>query len=231
MGLRLSNHSRHAETEAFRSAREKRLHPDTPALAKRLLDIAISGIALVFVAPLIILFAALIRLQDGHRAIFSQPRYGYGGKVFKCYKLRSMVPDAQKRLEYLLANDPAARQEWMETQKLKNDPRITALGRFIRKTSIDELPQLINILRGDMSIVGPRPIVENEIIRYGDNFKQYCAVRPGLTGLWQVKGRSNTTYDDRVAMDVEYAENWTVVSDIGIMFKTIPAVLMSRGAR
>ncbi len=231
MGLRLSNDSRHAETEAFRSASERRLSPDTPVLAKRLLDIAISGAALIAVAPVILLFAGLIRLQDGHRAIFSQPRYGYGGKVFKCYKLRSMVPDAQRRLEYLLATDPAARQEWEETQKLKNDPRITALGRFIRKTSIDELPQLFNILRGDMSIVGPRPIVETEIVRYGDSFKQYCAVRPGLTGLWQVTGRSDTSYDARVAMDVEYAENWTVMSDIGIMIKTIPAVLMSRGAR
>lgn len=231
MGLRLSDHSRQVDSEVFRAARTHRSYPDAPALAKRLLDIVIAGMALVFVAPVILLFAALIRLQDGHRAIFAQPRYGYGGKVFKCYKLRSMVPDAQKRLEYLLATDPAARQEWNETQKLKNDPRVTALGKFIRKTSIDELPQLINILRGDMSIVGPRPIVENEIIRYGDNFKQYCAVRPGLTGPWQVKGRSDTTYDDRVAMDVEYAENWTLMSDIGIMIKTIPAVLMSRGAR
>ena len=142
-----------------------------------------------------------------------------------------MVPDAREQLEFLLATDPSARAEWDETQKLTNDPRITALGNFIRKTSIDELPQLYNVLRGDMSLVGPRPIVESEIVRYGDSFRHYCSVRPGITGLWQVSGRSDTTYPERVATDVEYVRSRSFWGDIKIMFMTIPAVLISKGAR
>ena len=128
-------------------------------------------------------------------------------------------------------SNPAARAEWEETQKFVNDPRITPLGHFIRKTSIDELPQLWNILRGDMSLVGPRPIVENEIAKYGEFYRDYCAVRPGLTGLWQVEGRSNTTYEERVQLDVKYTRTRTFTGDFMIMLRTVPAVLLSRGAR
>ena len=198
---------------------------------KRILDICIASVALVFVAPLLITVMILIRLQDGGPALYSQSRYGRGGKTFKCYKLRSMVTNAKEQLEFILATDPVAREEWQTSQKLTDDPRITPLGHFIRKTSIDELPQLFNILCGDMSLVGPRPIVENEIQRYGTDFKEYCAVRPGLTGLWQVRGRSDTTYGERVALDVEYANSRTLMSDIVILFQTIPAVIFSRGAR
>ena len=137
----------------------------------------------------------------------------------------------QSVLEHLLATDPAARAEWEATQKLTNDPRITRLGKFLRKSSLDELPQLWNILRGDMSIVGPRPIVHNEISKYGTDFIYYTDVRPGLTGLWQVSGRSDTTYDERVALDVQYVREWSFIRDVKVIFKTIPAILASKGAR
>ncbi|KCZ86278.1 MULTISPECIES: sugar transferase [Hyphomonas] len=195
------------------------------------MDIVIASIALVFVFPLLLVVGILIRLQDGGRAVYAQKRYGQNGRTFKCYKLRSMVANADERLQEILATNPAARAEWEETQKFVNDPRITPLGHFIRKTSIDELPQLWNILRGDMSLVGPRPIVENEIAKYGEFYRDYCAVRPGLTGLWQVEGRSNTTYEERVQLDVKYTRTRTFTGDFMIMLRTVPAVLLSRGAR
>jgi len=197
---------------------------------KRLFDIIVAATALVALSPVILLFALLIRLQDGGKAIFAQARHGYKGETFKCYKLRTMSVDANARLEVLLREDPALRREWLATQKLQNDPRITKLGRFLRKSSIDELPQLWNVLMGEMSIVGPRPIVEGEIKKYGDDFRYFTSVRPGLTGLWQVEGRTDTTYKERVAMDVRYAQTRTFWNDIWIVLKTIPAVLMSRGA-
>lgn len=231
MGLRLSNPSRQAEAAAYAAATIRQPSNGDHAQFKRLVDIVVAGVALLFVAPLILGIALLIRMQDGSRAFYSQKRYGLNGETFNCFKLRSMVPDAREQLEYLLATDPAARAEWDETQKLTNDPRITALGNFIRKTSIDELPQLYNVLRGDMSLVGPRPIVESEIARYGDSFRAYCSVRPGITGLWQVSGRSDTTYPQRVATDVEYVRSRSFWGDIKIMLLTIPAVLISKGAR
>lgn len=197
---------------------------------KRLFDITIAATALVALSPVILLFALLVRLQDGGASIFAQPRRGYKGEIFKCYKLRTMSVDANVRLEALLRDDPALSSEWLATQKLQNDPRITKLGKFLRKSSIDELPQLWNVLLGEMSIVGPRPIVDGEIKKYGDDFRYFTSVRPGLTGLWQVEGRTDTTYEERVAMDVKYAQTRTFWNDIWIVLKTIPAVLMSRGA-
>lgn len=197
---------------------------------KRTFDIVISLIALIVLAPLIAVFALMVRLQDGGSAFFAQTRYGLHGRTFKCYKLRSMSSDAAERLERILETNPALRREWQSAQKLQNDPRITPLGNFLRKSSIDELPQLWNVLRGDMSIVGPRPIVKNEIQKYGDSYRYYTAVRPGLTGLWQVEGRADTTYDERVDMDVKYVRTRSFVSDFWIVLKTIPAVLASRGA-
>jgi len=185
----------------------------------------------VFVLPLLLTVGLLIRLQDGGRAVYSQKRYGRDGRTFHCFKLRSMVLDADARLKEILETDPEARAEWETLQKLSHDPRITPLGHFIRKTSIDELPQLINILKGEMSIVGPRPIVENEISKYGEYYRDYCSVRPGLTGLWQVEGRSDTTYEERVQLDARYANERTFTGDIMIMLRTVPAVLFSRGAR
>ena len=231
MGLRLSNQSRHAETAAYSSTRLDRRENDANTNAKRIMDIVIASIALVFVFPLLLVVGILIRLQDGGRAVYAQKRYGQNGRTFKCYKLRSMAANADERLQEILATNPAARAEWEETQKFVNDPRITPLGHFIRKTSIDELPQLWNILRGDMSLVGPRPIVENEIAKYGEFYRDYCAVRPGLTGLWQVEGRSNTTYEERVQLDVKYTRTRTFTGDFMIMLRTVPAVLLSRGAR
>jgi exopolysaccharide production protein ExoY len=231
MGLRLSNQSRHAETAAYSSTRHDRTEYETGTSAKRITDIVIASVALVFVFPLLLVVATLIRLQDGGKAVYAQKRYGRNGRTFSCYKLRSMVANADERLQEILATDPEARAEWEETQKLVNDPRITPLGHFIRKTSIDELPQLINIIRGEMSLVGPRPIVESEIAKYGEYYRDYCAVRPGLTGLWQVEGRSDTTYEERVQLDVKYASSRTFTGDIMIMLRTVPAVLLSKGAR
>lgn len=197
---------------------------------KRGFDICVAAISLIFLFPLILLFALLVRFQDGGNAIFSQSRYGLNGKTFKCYKLRTMSTNASAQLEEMLERCPNIRQEWQATQKLRNDPRITPLGKFLRKSSIDELPQLWNVLKGDMSIVGPRPIVENEIQKYGDHYRLYTAVRPGLTGLWQVEGRTDTTYQERVEMDVRYVLNRSFFTDLWIVLKTIPAVLASRGA-
>lgn len=232
MGLWLTEEGRQAESAAFANARRSAPQPPRGEThAKRIFDILAAGSALVALAPLIGAFALAVKLQDGGPAFFAQKRYGRDGRIFKCYKLRSMVVDADVRLKKLLETDPAARAEWEATQKLTNDPRITALGRFVRKTSIDELPQLFNVLRGDMSLVGPRPIVENEIAKYGENYRDYCAVRPGITGAWQVSGRSDTTYSERVQMDVEYAKTRSFWGDMRIVLETIPAVLLSRGAR
>jgi len=231
MGLRLSNSSRQAEATAYEAARMSQSLVHDHTQFKRLFDIVVAGTALLFVAPLILVVAIIIRLQDGGRAFYSQRRYGLDGEIFNCFKLRSMVPNAKEQLDEVLAHDPVARKEWDETQKLTNDPRITSIGNFIRKTSIDELPQLYNVLRGDMSLVGPRPIVENEIAKYGDSYRHYCAVRPGITGLWQVSGRSDTSYPQRVAADVEYVRSRSFWGDVKIVIMTIPAVLNSKGAR
>jgi exopolysaccharide production protein ExoY len=198
---------------------------------KRAFDILVSGSLLVFGAPLLILIALGIKLQDGGPVLYSHKRIGRNNREFGCLKFRSMVTDANVRLAEYLQNNPEAREEWARTQKLSNDPRITTLGKFLRKSSLDEIPQLWNILRGDMSLVGPRPIVHDEVPRYGDHIRYYLSARPGLTGLWQVSGRSDTSYDYRVNLDVNYVENWHLGKDIMIMVKTIPAVLEARGAR
>lgn len=198
---------------------------------KRIFDVVIAVLALIFVAPLLLLVGVLIRLQDGQKALYTQPRWGRNGEIFQCFKLRSMVPNAAEKLQAILDSDPAAKLEWDRTQKLTNDPRITPLGKFIRATSIDELPQLLNIIRGDMSIVGPRPIPLYERSKYGEDFEHYCSVRPGLTGLWQISGRSNTTYSERIELDKKYVQTRTFWGDIGIMLKTVPAVLFSVGAK
>ncbi len=200
-------------------------------ILKRVTDIVLSGTALLFLSPILLPLAIAIRLSDGGPALFKHKRIGRDDREFYCFKFRTMVVDADTRLKNLLESDMNARREWQCSQKLERDPRITALGNFLRKSSLDELPQLINILRGEMSIVGPRPIVRDEVEKYGEYFGHYCQVRPGLTGLWQVSGRSDTSYDERVALDVKYVSDWSYVSDIKIMAKTVPAVLLSDGAR
>ncbi len=198
---------------------------------KRVTDVALSSAALIFLLPLMLPIAMAIRLHDGGPALFVQTRIGRNGKRFSCFKFRTMVVDADARLKELLGTSPAALKEWEGSQKLTTDPRITRFGQFLRKSSLDELPQLLNILRGEMSIVGPRPIVESEVAKYGNYFDYYSSVKPGLTGLWQISGRSDTSYDERVALDVKYVEHWSFLVDTKIIALTIPAVLVSKGAR
>jgi exopolysaccharide production protein ExoY len=199
-------------------------------LGARILDVAGALALLIFTAPLVALIVLLVKLQDGGPIIFGHRRIGHGGQMFTCFKVRTMVVDADERLDQLLATDPDARAEWALDQKLRNDPRITTFGRFLRKSSLDELPQLINVLRGDMSLVGPRPIVLEEAPRYGQWLKHYCAVRPGITGIWQVSGRNNLSYRRRVACDVLYARRQSTALNIKILLITIPAVLSQDGS-
>lgn len=191
---------------------------------KRALDV-ILVIALLPVALPVCLVVAVVLAFERGPLFFGHTRVGRGGRHFKCWKFRTMKVDAKQLLEALLATDPEARDEWTETRKLTNDPRITRLGAILRKTSLDELPQLWNVLRGDMSLVGPRPVVEEELDLYGPSRRVYLALRPGLTGLWQVSGRNDTSYDDRVNMDVSYFQNFGLRLDLAIMFKT-PVVMV-----
>lgn len=198
-------------------------------ILKRAFDIAGSAALLALLSPL---FAFLwLRIgRDGGRPIYGHERVGLGGKHFKCLKFRSMVLNSQEVLAELLANDPAARAEWEADFKLKNDPRITPIGHFLRRSSLDELPQLWNVLRGEMSLVGPRPIVQAEVSRYGEYADYYLFAKPGMTGLWQVSGRNDVDYATRVYFDAWYVKNWSLWHDIAILFKTINVVLGKTGA-
>jgi exopolysaccharide production protein ExoY len=200
-------------------------------LSKRLFDLSLAGFALVFFAPFLLLVTLLILLVDGGPVVFSHRRVGLGGREFGCLKFRTMCRDADARLAELLATDPEARAEWEASRKLRRDPRLHVLGDFLRKTSLDELPQLLNVIRGDMSIVGPRPVVRDEGAYYGRHFDVYMAVRPGITGLWQVSGRSDTTYDERVALDVEYVRTRSFFGDLAIVARTVGVLLSREGAR
>ncbi|HBB4921796.1 TPA: sugar transferase, partial [Escherichia coli] len=162
--------------------------------------------------------------------IYSHERIGKGGKIFKCLKFRSMVTNSKEVLEDLLSKDIQAKQEWEATFKLKNDPRITKIGHFLRRTSLDELPQLFNVLKGEMSLVGPRPIITAELEKYNDEVAYYLLSKPGMTGLWQVSGRSDVDYETRVYLDTWYVKNWSMWNDIAILFKTIGVVLKKDGA-
>ena len=197
--------------------------------AKRLLDVVGSAALIVALLPVMLIIAFVISL-DGGSPVYRQRRVGQNGKMFDCLKFRSMVLNSQEVLEKLLKSDPEALREWQETQKLTNDPRITRIGKFIRSTSLDELPQLWNIFKGDMSLVGPRPIIREEIARYGCYYAHYKSVRPGLTGLWQVSGRSNTSYANRVELDTSYVTNMSFIGDIQILLKTVKVVLKREGA-
>ncbi len=196
----------------------------------RPVDIAVALLALLAFAPLLVLVALAVRLTSPGPVLFAHKRVGRGGRIFACFKFRTMVIDDDARLHLLLANDPAALAEWQKDHKLRNDPRITRVGNFLRRSSLDELPQLFNVLRGSMSLVGPRPIVAGEVARYGNRFGDYCKVRPGITGLWQVNGRSNTSYRQRVAMDVLYVRRRSLALNGMIIAKTLPAVMLQRGS-
>jgi len=222
------------DAAARRSAR--RFSPAAPlpaelrgAYTKRIFDVVGALLLGIALSPFIIAICIMIRLE-GRPILFWHKRIGRNGKAFLCLKFRTMDPDAEETLRELLKANPALRDEWTENHKLRNDPRITATGRFLRQSSLDELPQLWNILRGEMSLVGPRPIVRAELLRYGREVATYLAVRPGLTGLWQVKGRSDTTYRRRVAMDKYYVRNWSVLLDLQIVLATVGVVLKRAGA-
>ena len=199
--------------------------------AKRAIDVIVAGAALVLLLPLLALVAGAVWVGDRKSPIFRHRRLGRQGRPFGCLKFRTMVVEAEAALAAHLAANPAARAEWEATHKLTDDPRVTAIGRVLRKTSLDELPQLINVLRGDMSLVGPRPIVQAEMARYGSAFPACFSVPPGVTGLWQVSGRSDTTYEERVALDLAYATGWSLKRDLVILIRTVPAVFAQRGSR
>lgn len=208
---------------------EGRFIADDP-IEMRMLDLVGSIVLLIGFAPVMLLIMLCIYIADPGPVIFKQSRVGRGGKMFDCLKFRTMAVDAEARLANVLANDPTARAEWEQDHKLRNDPRIVGIGRFLRKSSLDELPQLLNVLKGEMSMVGPRPIVPSEKQRYGKYLAFYCAVRPGITGLWQINGRNDVSYSRRVAFDVIYARKGQVKDNLKILILTIPSVLSSRGS-
>ena len=185
---------------------------------------------LVAIFPLLTLIAVAIYAQDGGPVLFSHTRIGRHGRPFRCLKFRTMAVDAEQRLAAHLACEPEALNEWRMDHKLRDDPRITPIGAYLRRSSLDELPQILNVLRGEMNLVGPRPIVSDEIHRYGGRFKFYCQVKPGITGLWQVNGRNDVSYRRRVAMDTIYAKSRSLGGDLKILAMTLPAVLLRRGS-
>lgn len=198
--------------------------------AIRLLDLFGASMALVLLAPIMLATALAVMLLDPGPLLFAHTRLGQGGRPFRCLKFRSMTVDADARLAHLLETDAEARAEWQATQKLRQDPRITPLGRFLRRSCLDELPQLFNVLRGDMSLVGPRPIVAGEAARYGRHFSVYCSLKPGITGLWQVKREDQTSYRRRVAFDLAYARSRSLALNVRILLLTVPCVLRGEGA-
>jgi Undecaprenyl-phosphate galactose phosphotransferase WbaP len=199
--------------------------------AKRAFDVVAASAMLVFALPTMFFIAVILYSTDRGPIVFAHERVGHNGKRFRCLKFRSMVVDSQAALRRHLEASAQARAEWEANQKLTDDPRITPIGRFLRATSLDELPQLINVIRGDMSLVGPRPIVEDEVVRYADEIQHYAAVRPGITGLWQVSGRSDVDYDQRVELDSRYVREWSFTGDIVILIKTVKVVLLRTGSR
>jgi len=221
-------------TLVFDDLRTRRRVPAGSGAAQRIerrLNQAGAFVLLLMAAPLMLLVAWLIWRRDGVPILFAHYRVGRNGELFRCLKFRSMYRDSERMLQELLLSDPAARAEWERDQKLSRDPRVTPVGHFLRKTSLDELPQLINVLRGEMSLVGPRPITTGELARYGAARWHYLSVTPGMTGLWQVSGRNNTTYDERVALDRRYVEERSVGLDLSILWRTLGVVLARDGAK
>jgi exopolysaccharide production protein ExoY len=210
-------------------ARHLDSHKPIGGASKRLFDLVLAVLLLVLVGTLVVAVAAMILALDGRPIMIRHFRVGRGGTPFACLKFRTMVPNADQALEEHLRANPAARPEWSESRKLKNDPRVTRLGKVLRKSSLDELPQVINVFKGEMSFVGPRPIVRDEVSQYGAHIADYYRARPGLTGPWQVSGRNDVTYGNRVLLDSDYVQNWSFARDILILLKTVPAVITTRG--
>jgi len=209
---------------------QQRLLMPGPRVVKRVLDLGLVAILGTVALPLIAVISLAIKITSPGPVFYGQTRRGRGGGPFVAWKFRSMYENAGAVLEQWLASDPSLREEWLQYQKLRHDPRITPLGRFLRRTSLDELPQLWNIVRGQMSFVGPRPIMAEEISRYGDGFVLYVKVTPGLSGMWQVSGRNNLSYEQRVKLDLYYVRNWSVWLDLHILFRTIRVVVLGDGA-
>lgn len=198
---------------------------------KRVFDILFSIQAFILLFPLFLLLFLTVRLSSRGKAIYAQQRIGRGGKPFQCYKFRTMYADADARLHELLESCPSLKKEWQQTYKLRKDPRITPVGLFLRRSSLDELPQLWNVLKGDLSIVGPRPVVEEEVIKHlGIKAPKILSVRPGLTCIWQVSGRNDISYCRRVQLDEEYVDNQSFFLDIKLILKTFPRMLSGKGA-
>ncbi|MDR2500856.1 MAG: undecaprenyl-phosphate galactose phosphotransferase WbaP [Treponema sp.] len=197
---------------------------------KRFLDITVVLTGGIILSPMLLCIALLVKLSSPGPVLYGHKRLGLNGRPFTAYKFRSMVKDSTERLEKLLASDAGAREEWEANRKLRNDPRITKIGRFLRRGSFDEFPQFINILKGEMSLVGPRPIVQDEVKKYGEEFRRIFSVKPGLTGLWQVSGRSDTDYLERVSYDTYYLQSWSVWLDLWIVYRTIGTIIKGKGA-
>jgi Undecaprenyl-phosphate galactose phosphotransferase WbaP len=215
--------------EPRRAAKRRVANPPKARLTKRVADIVLGAALIVFFTPPMALIALAVCL-DGGSPFYGHSRVGPDRQRFRCWKFRTMVVNADQVLQELLARDPLARAEWESSFKLRRDPRITLIGQFLRAFSIDELPQLFNVMRGEMSLVGPRPIVAAEIDRYGSNFSAYCACRPGITGLWQVSGRSDVDYTRRVELDAQYAKTWSLWLDLRILLNTVVVVARRDGA-
>ena len=201
-------------------------------LIKKLFDILFSLFILIAFFPLFMIIALLIKLSSRGPIFFLQERVGKNNIPFKCIKFRTMHPEAKDILQNILKKDNKIKKEFEETHKIKNDPRITTIGKLLRKTSLDELPQFINVLKNEMSIVGPRPIVKDEKKKYGKNFKKLLSIKPGITGLWQVSGRNNLTYKKRVSLDLNYVKNYNLLMDIRILIRTFGVILfpLDKGA-
>lgn len=197
---------------------------------KTIFDFALTLVGTVAISPILIFIAIWIYIDSPGPVIFKHTRIGKNGKKFFCYKFRSMCIDAKEKLAELLENDPVAKAEWKRDFKLKNDPRITKSGAFLRRTSLDELPQIFNVLKGEMSLVGPRPVIEEELERYGEYVNDYLMVKPGITGMWQINGRNDTSYAERVCMDSWYVRNWSIWIDNLILWRTLKSVIRCKGA-
>jgi Undecaprenyl-phosphate galactose phosphotransferase WbaP len=197
---------------------------------KRFMDLLIVILGGLIILPFLLLIALLIKLTSSGKVLYKHKRLGLNGEYFYAYKFRSMISNSDEVLDKMLKTDPEIEKEWDLNHKLQNDPRITKIGKFLRRYSLDEFPQLINILKGEMSLVGPRPIVDDEIIKYGEDFKRIFSLKPGLTGLWQVSGRNDTNYNDRVTYDTYYIQSWSPWLDLWVIYKTFGAVITGKGA-
>jgi exopolysaccharide production protein ExoY len=208
---------------------ESEVVPPVGGRRKRAFDFTVALLALLAISPLFALVVLMVKWSGPGPVFFVQKRVGYRGRRFRCYKFRTMVVDADVQLQRLLEQSEASCTEWTIGEKLRRDPRVTKIGQVLRLSSIDELPQLVNVLRGEMSLVGPRPIVDGEIPRYREKFYDYLRARPGITGLWQVSGRNDLSYDMRTELDQKYVRNWSMIRDFAIIMRTIAVVLSSKG--